>query len=67
MSQFALALKALQLAIAAAEAATRAQEVYKTLKEQGQRDKAFTKEESELLDENAKEIFASPASQISGR
>lgn len=67
MTKFELALKALQLAIAAADALQRAREVYDAIAEQAKRDSELTPEQAAALDEKAKAIFASPASHPSGR
>ncbi len=60
-------MEILEMAAAAASAAARAKRVYEKFKEQAQRDKAFTPEESAFLDQKAEDIFASPAQLPSGR
>ena len=67
MNQLALALELLEMAAAAASAAARAKRVYDKFKEQAQRDKELSPEESAYLDQKAADIFASPAQLPSGR
>lgn len=67
MSNFALLLETLNLAAAAASAAAGARKVYEALRESAQQAEQLTTEQSAQLDAKAAEIFASPASQPSGR
>jgi uncharacterized protein (DUF2384 family) len=67
MTQFQLALLALEWAIASADATAKARAVYNAIAEQAKRDHAFTPEESAALDAKAAEIFGSEASKPSGR
>lgn len=62
-----MALMALKLAATAAQAAAEAKQVYEQFKEQAQRTRAFTPEESAELDAEEARIKASAAQQKSGR
>jgi len=62
-----MALKALELAAAAADAAAKAKEVANILKKHAQQSQELTPEQSAELDAKAEAIFASDASQPSGR
>lgn len=67
MNTFAVLLEALNLAAAATSAAAGARKVYEALRESAQQSEQLTVEQSAQLDAKAAEIFASPASQPSGR
>jgi len=62
-----MALKALELAAAAADAAAKSKEIANVLKAAAQQSNELTEEQSAQLDAKAEEVFASPASQPSGR
>lgn len=64
---FALIIKAIQLAAAAADAAVQAREIALALKNALQQSRELTPEESAQLDEEARGLFQSPPSQPSGR
>jgi len=67
MTKFAIALQILQWINAGAEALAKMRRTYEVFVEQAKRDKELTEAESAELDAKAAEIFASPASQLSGR
>lgn len=65
--KFALLLKILEAAAAAADALTRIRRLYLEFKAEAQRANELTPEQSAELDAKAEVIFASEASQPSGR
>lgn len=67
MTSLAIALKALEEAAAATEALARAKRVYDVFVAEAKRANEMTPLESEALDARADVVFASDASQPSGR
>ncbi len=65
--KYQLLLQVLNWVATAVDAAAKARAVYDSLRESAQQSQELTPEESAALDARAEEIFASPASQPSGR